>query len=306
MYSETRLIGLYAETPLHPGSGATAGAIDLPVQRERHTGYPLVPGTTLKGVLRDLTERERKGDVKRNFGPQPEGGELHAGALSFTDARLLAFPVRSLEGVFVWATCPWVLERLNRDLVTAGHTPLAGVPRPKPQHAVRGQGCALTQRLVLEEFDFDWDDDDVKRSQADAAAALLAALLPRCNAFKPYTERIRSHLVVLTDDDLRHFLTTATEVVTRIRLNDKKTTTGDGGNMWVEEFLPADCLFYALALATASRNGDGGDAAAVMSSFTGLVAEHDLIQIGGSETVGRGFVRLAVYGGGPAQAEARS
>lgn len=295
MYSQTRLIGLYAETPLHPGSGATAGAIDLPVQRERHTGYPLVPGTTLKGVLRDLTERERRDDVKRNFGPEPEGGDLHAGALSFTDARLLAFPVRSLEGVFVWATCPWILARIDRDLVTAGHKPLPGIPKPQPQHAVRGKASALKEHLVLEEFDFDWDNDDAKRTQADAAADLMAALFPRRPAFKPYVERVKAQLVVLTDDDFRHFVTTATEVVTRIRLNDKKTTTGDGGNMWVEEFLPADCLFYALALATASRNGDAGDAATVMNSFTGLVDTHDLIQIGGSETVGRGFVRVAVY-----------
>ena len=49
---------------------------------------------------------------------RPGDGEAgkHAGALSLTDARILAFPVRSLKGVFAWVTCPAVLGRLNRDL----------------------------------------------------------------------------------------------------------------------------------------------------------------------------------------------
>ena len=49
-----------------------------------------------------------------------------------TDARLLAFPVRSLKGVFAWVTCPAVLERFHRDLQLArlGAPPLPlGVPK---------------------------------------------------------------------------------------------------------------------------------------------------------------------------------
>lgn len=299
MYTESRVIGLYGETPLHPGSGSTAGAVDLPVQRERHTGYPLIPGTSLKGVLRDLAEhRGKKSEVTRNFGPEPDGGgELHAGALTFTDARLLAFPVRSLEGVFVWVTCPWILARLNRDLATVGADALGQWPRPDRLHAVRGATSALRERLVLEEYDYDWDDDAEGRAAVDKVATLAADLVPRSDAFKPYVERLKTHLVLLSDDDFRHLAATTTEVVTRIKLNARKTTTGDGGNMWVEEFLPSDCLFYALALASPPRNGDGGDAAAVMKSFVDLVAVNDLVQIGGSETVGRGWMRVSVYAG---------
>ena len=39
----------------------------------------------------------------------------NAGAVAFSDARILAFPVRSLSGVFAWVTCPAVLDRLSRD-----------------------------------------------------------------------------------------------------------------------------------------------------------------------------------------------
>ena len=41
---------------------------------------------------------------------------MHAGALGFTDARLLLFPVKSVSGVFGRITCPAVLERFKHDL----------------------------------------------------------------------------------------------------------------------------------------------------------------------------------------------
>src|SRR5262249_6039747 len=131
-----RLLFLHAQTALHPGSGTALGTVDLPVQRERHTHWPTIPGSALKGILRDRCRekaRERHdGSRKRAneddrelvaaFGPgKIEAGESnsHAGALSVTDARILAFPVRSLRGVFAWVTCAGVLDRLRRDLKLA-------------------------------------------------------------------------------------------------------------------------------------------------------------------------------------------
>ncbi len=46
---QTRILYLFTRTPLHVGAGASVGAIDQPVQRERHTGFPIVPGSSLKG-----------------------------------------------------------------------------------------------------------------------------------------------------------------------------------------------------------------------------------------------------------------
>jgi CRISPR-associated protein Cmr4 len=47
------LLYLFTRTPLHVGAGSAVGAIDQPIQRERHTGFPLIPGSSIKGVLRD-------------------------------------------------------------------------------------------------------------------------------------------------------------------------------------------------------------------------------------------------------------
>ena len=51
-----QILSLYAETSLHPGSGSSTGVIDLPVQRERHTGFPIIPPTGVKGTLRQQAE----------------------------------------------------------------------------------------------------------------------------------------------------------------------------------------------------------------------------------------------------------
>ncbi|MEY2726809.1 MAG: hypothetical protein RLZZ458_2676, partial [Planctomycetota bacterium] len=48
-----RLYWLHALTPLHVGAGKGNGYIDLPLIREKVTGYPFVPGSSTKGVFAD-------------------------------------------------------------------------------------------------------------------------------------------------------------------------------------------------------------------------------------------------------------
>ncbi len=123
----TAMLFLHAQTALHPGSGTALGVVDLPIQRERHTQWPLIPGSSLKGVIRDACRRKAGNEDRlfAAFGPDTADADKHAGAISITDARILAFPVRSLRGVFAWVTAPAVLERFNRDAGLAGMPQLA-------------------------------------------------------------------------------------------------------------------------------------------------------------------------------------
>ena len=121
MFEKALILGLYSVTPVHAGSGAELSVIDLPIQRERHTGFPVIWGQSLKGVLRRAYEKSENG-VKTEviFGPSTERAHDHAGAVSVGDAKILLFPVRSLKGVFAYVMCPIVLERFKRDLELAG------------------------------------------------------------------------------------------------------------------------------------------------------------------------------------------
>src|SRR4051794_4247895 len=69
-----RLLFLHAQTGLHPGSGTALGAVDLPVQRERHTQWPTIPGSALKGILRDVC-RETAKEKYADDGSEVEEGK---------------------------------------------------------------------------------------------------------------------------------------------------------------------------------------------------------------------------------------
>jgi CRISPR-associated protein Cmr4 len=310
MFEAAGMIGLYAETPLHPGSGSTGEAVDLPVQRERHTEFPLIPGSTLKGVMRDAADSRFPGDsrIAEVFGPDVGAGDLHGGALAPTDARLLLFPVRSLEGVFVWVTCPFVLHRLERDAALARLTTLGipGLSPPKGQ-AVVGKTSPLSDPLVIEEDEFVLRKDPQVSDGNPAGggqtlANALRKLMPATPVYDYFRSRLDTHLAVISDHDFAELARHATEVVTRIKLGRGKTT-GRGGNMWVEEFLPSDCLFYALLLAVKPRLGPGaspklptGQAVLefIRRDVLGMAAgaNDSVLQVGGDETVGRGWMRI--------------
>ncbi len=288
--SESAVLFIHALTGLHPGSGTALGVVDLPVQRERHTQWPVIPGSSLKGILRSTCHAsdEDRDRVFAVFGPEPTDADAHAGALSLTDARILAFPVRSLRGVFAWVTCAAVLTRLQRDLALVAALPAFGpFPDVSSNQAACAPGSPLIvggDKLVLEEFEFSRTADATEAAQWIASQSV---------ADEGTRERIESHLVVLHDDDFTHFVRHATEVLARVGL-DYATKTVKKGALFYEEFLPAETLFYALVFAEDSRRKE-------MSMNAGEVVRYigenlpPVLQIGADETIGKGFcaVRLA-------------
>ena len=314
------LLGIHALTALHPGAGTALGTVDLPVQRERHTGWPTIAGSALKGILRDAcreqvkkdhgNDREKANDseiIKQLFGP-PQGVEQEnasAGAVSITDARLLAYPVRSLKGVFAWVTCPAVMERFARD---AGMAKFDGELFPvtkleKPLTAVVPAGCTYwvqgadnKKALLLEEFKL----DVVAEVPPLWAEAVAKVLLPETTAYADTVARFTKQLVVVHDDDFTHFVKYATEVTARIGL-DYETKTVKGGALFYQEFLPTESLFYAVVIANAARTRQATrDAAALMKSLAKYVGDipNGVLQIGGDETTGKGFCSVRLSKGG--------
>ncbi len=290
---QSALLFLHAQTGLHPGSGTALGTVDLPVQRERHTHWPVIPGSTLKGILRDACRRAAGNtpDLFAAFGPETAEADKHAGALSLTDARILAFPVRSLKGVFAWVTCPAVLERLQRDMKLSG---LNGTPFALPQPPAKDKALCATNsplllqqnRLVLEEFEFERTGD------AGDAAAWIAT---HAVADEPTQQRLRNHLVVLSDDDFTHFVRHATEIVARVGLDYERKTVKTGA-LFYEEFLPPETLFYSLVLASASRReGDNKTAGDILRYLRKNLPP--VLQIGGDETIGKGLCAVRLVNG---------
>lgn len=288
-----RLLLIHCLSPLHAGTGQSIGAVDLPIAREVSTGFPYLPGSSIKGSLRDaagyrLSDAEK---VKSLFGPDTRNASDHAGAVAFGDGRLLCMPVRSIHGTFAWATSPLLLQRFARD---AGE---AGVKATVDHAIVRSLGSAVvTETSILHEDRVNdtliFEDLDFKAVPCGKATKLardLATLL-----FESIAERTAfcSRFVILHDDAMSFLTRHAVDTITRASI-DADTRTVKDGQLWTEENLPSESILAALVaeLPILARRTPGGAFPALKEICSGT------IQFGGHATIGRGRCRTLLVGG---------
>lgn len=308
MILETTMLYLYVETPLHAGTGSGLSSVDLPIQRERTTQYPMIQGSGIKGKLRSAAHRAKTSQVApwtedeiiTVFGPEENGAD-HAGALIAGDARILLFPVRSLNGVFAYTTSFDVLNRFLRDMKRGGKQLTWNSEQDEKieQHTAlvpTNDTITAGDTLVLEEFSF----TTRKPPLVDDIAKWIAEnVLPQQDEYKYWREKIKTSLVILSENDFRDFVVNATEIITRVRIK-RETKTVEGGALWTEEHLPTDTILYVPIYATNARklkNGADGKtepamlADAILQKARSLEqSQQGYIQLGGDETVGRGMV----------------
>lgn len=342
MFKKSNLFFIVAETPLHPGSGGESlGLVDLPIQRERHTNFPKIESSSLKGCIRealsnlnkeiklngkninlkekityreDKTEKEKETDyLSLLFGPEPENTEnLFGGALSFTDARILFFPVKSLKGVFAWITCPMVLERFKEDFMFTGIKPdstlndilnmdFSNLINTLPKQT----NICIASNVVFEEYTFEVKENE----QTEKIAKFFAEKIfpsQSNDIYKFWKGKLAKDLVILPDDVFEQFVTNSTEIITRIRI-DPITGTVKSGSLWTEEYLPQDTIMYSIVMASPIRleivndkeknifkvDDPEKESEKVLKLFEEAVPE--IIQIGGNQTIGKGLARVQIF-----------
>lgn len=286
----TKLLFIQALSPLHAGIGQGVDVIDLPIAREKSTGIPFLPGSTLKGVFRDGCSDPI---LRKNvFGPETSGDPSeHAGAVTFTDARLLLMPIRSLRGVFVWATSPLLLRRLRRDAYGYNDIPRE-IPVPgKDECLFDGDGnnlkvmVGIQEKVILE--DLPLDPKSGTNAVTSWATWIGKNLFPdSSDDLKDFHERF----CVIPDDILGFLLETATEVTARIRIEDHKKTVAEG-QLWYEEALPSETVLVCQVGATTIKAASNiiADEKTVFNTVRSIAG--GTLQFGGKATVGRGLCR---------------
>lgn len=298
---------IYTETSLHAGVGSTVSVVDLPIQRERTTQFPIVQGSGIKGALRSQVNDGFEGRdnlINLVFGGEEEDKKDNtkkvnfAGAVSVGDARIVLFPVRSLAGVFAYITCPVVLARVRRDMKDF----------PELDQAIAMDAALVntkstvsaSNRVVLEEFSFTAQSNPA----VDEIAGWLADYaLPDAPEYKYWKDKLQTSLVILHDDAFRDFVQNSTEIVTRVRLDSAKKTVIDGA-LWTQEMLPPDTLLMSAVIVRSTRserirNDDGKSFSP--ENVIGWLHDTSIIpsriQLGGDETTGQGMVALRWHGG---------
>lgn len=276
---------MYAVTPCHAGSGSALGVVDLPIQRERHTNWPMIQASGVKGAFRANFDRyknnlsdEEKAKVKEInkladsiFGTSEGTG--YAGSSSFSDAKILAYPMRSNVSPFVWITCPAVLKRLQKDLAFTGEDiAKCKIPEVKENEAVLIKD-SISGDVLLEDYEVKVSND----KKVEGFDAWFAG-----------TDR----LILVSDEVFNYGVTNCTQIMAQIKIDSKTGTTADGSLRYQEE-LPSDTLMYTVIHWGDSKNTaeDKLKADTIKRFITEEVIKNH-IQIAGDETCGRGIFEL--------------
>jgi CRISPR-associated protein Cmr4 len=258
-------------------------------------------------AITDLFGREVDSDAP--------GAGLQAGRLCFTEARLLAYPVRSLNRPFLHVTCPLILEAFDRDLRAVGAAEMLKIalpPRGQRDRALVADDALAQDTLVIEDLVYR-AVDVVPFAPLKELSNALSRLIPRDEAAT--RDRFQSGLVIIPDNDFSALMDYVVPVRARIKLTGGKTTDKwvdpdsgrqETGNLWYEEYVPSDCLFVSFIGERRSRQvGPGAKAADRRVGLRDLANARDsfqVIQVGGNETVGNGLCRCElIYADGDPQ-----
>ena len=345
MYKDRSTLFLLCETALHAGSGDDVGMVDLPIQREKHTRFPKIESSSLKGALREAFEQNANSkfqkfddwedsDVKvhRLFGldeasivdtkkdktrtrlinhfryPAKNGkdgetkeGHDRAGCIAFTDARLLLFPVKSMKGVFVWVTCPQVLNKFAADLAITGVT-LDTLAKVKSLEVADGKaGVASSAPLVsdvviLEEYAY----EAIESKDTQAFARELAEMIYASDELQYWKGLLQKNLVILSDTDFRDFTQMSTEVITRTKIDNETGTVTDGA-LFTEEYLPNDSVLYTSIFASDEYGKNPNKQMKAHEVMNHVVSKINTkipyFQLGGNATLGKGILKTVIKRG---------
>jgi len=213
----------------------------------------------------------------------PDSG---AGQLMISSARLLCLPVRRLDGPYAWVTTPYLLERLKRDSARCGCGLDVPIPQPANGYPANGELPELFttgtagETIFLEEFSF-------KTAELTGFDQLEKAIIPLLGTDEGTKTRIRDQLAIMSDEEFAWYAANALPVNARNKLDNNKMSE----NLWYEETIPPDALFYSVIL---PRNeGVRGDC----NVFLDTLVNYKYLQIGGNETVGQGWVIVNRHGG---------
>jgi len=301
-------------SPLHCGSGGGLKDIDLPVIRHKVSGHPVIPGSSIKGVLKDYYhEKIGKTDeaVQALFGLDSENttddteskkANGFASAISVGDGLLLVLPVRSFYGTFAYLASPYTLQQFKAALGRIGKNGLPEIPgglglNNDNYGVILTTGSLLkfsdkNEKILLEEMDLKIDGGNTADNWAEIIAGYYCSDDEEKILFKKR--------FAITDDNVLNFICdTGLPVEAHIRI-DEETGTAENGALWYEETVSPETFFFTnIGVDRSFKKGTdkrAGELAGMLN--TGETANPVYTQFGGKATTGKGFVSVCFFNEG--------
>jgi len=259
-------IYLYLLAPLHTGGTTQEGNL-LGIARESHTNLPYIPSSTIRGKVRStVTDKDTQYQL---FGNElKDGKQLEQGNIWIGDASLLWLPVPSLSHSVVWISCPMLLQRWQRlQRLQGSNLTIPPIPPEYSCNFANGKSPLYLKDAIIKADQLkDWDKWEEFIPKSSAKSSL-------------------NRLLVLPDKHCATLIQMSLWRQVKIKLDKHKSV--DGGFRY-EEAIPPDTLMYLPWGITSQANGTSQK---LSKDFKDLLAANEILQIGGQESLGRGFVQ---------------
>jgi CRISPR-associated protein Cmr4 len=262
---------LYSLAPIHCGGEGDLGNISE-IAREVHTNFPYIPGSSLRGSLRNEVESyQDKSVANRLFGYElTEGKGVHQ--IWFGDARLLWVPMRTMsvkgEDVFTWVSCPTLL----RDCALISRRSFDGFVGLTSAVGSRKDTYMVADARVEVEVMSEEQKRSIKLTENWSSSL--------GDDTKSHWENNR---IILPDNDFQVLMEHSLWTQVRNVIAD----TGGAEMFWTDVCIPRDTIFYYAWGYSVAKNDPirSTDCEVMTEILTGL------IQVGGQANVGRGWVQ---------------
>lgn len=281
-------------TPTHVGIGGQAlSIIDLPIQRERHTQWPTIYGSSLKGALKDYARLNpcdsfQNGErmVKAVFGTSE-----NMGAIIFGDAILLLYPVKSWDKIFIWLTSPYAMIRYVETLRLLGiedpdtcnkYIEKLNEIRLDP-NSVISFGEDLPKTVYIEDVEYNVKYNE--KLEKDLIANILEDISTTLSISK---KALRERTFIASDQVFDSIVTTKTMIQARIQLSEHKTVAQ---GPWYEEYIPPETILYVPLIKNLRVLGNNEKEKCV-ECWLKMLSKGIIFSVGGNETIGRGIVYI--------------
>lgn len=251
-------------TNMHMGSGdINFNIIDNEVQRDPITGFPTMFSSGVKGAFREHFEKcEAMAKETTDIFGSAKGDSSTPGKLKFLSGSLLFLPVRASKGnqAYCMVTTKTMLNQFN-DLyrTITGDSYIAA-------DLLDSVDMAKTYGKENVEVDgIKTENKEMNNQQSSFLKALLGGDVEK--AF------------IMTDSDMKSI---NLPVLARNQLEN-----GISQNLWYEEVVPHEAIFYTAVLSDGTESGDKA-----LDDFDKYISENNLVQFGGNASIGYGLTQI--------------
>ncbi len=291
-YKVEKILIFWAESPVYVGSERGVGTIDLRLQRNVTTNVPEIYSTSLKGALRNHLSLIAEDDSLKNEINWIFGDENRIGAVSFLNLKILLLPVHSNFYSYVFVTSPSQLADFSRLLHMKGEElgfDLSGLYGLSDGEATVDKSFPAGDGEYLYLANASFRFKIKKMDLSNLIKKLSEVVKVDVPGYDYLLTKIKKALVIVSDESFMRISNRALFRVARIRIVPE-TKTAETGALFFQELLPEYSIFFTAVLVSQRAKKHGDPVKRLMDLF-----DKKLINLGGDESVGRGFLRIKFY-----------